>query len=38
LPFVRIGFVGKLFGEALEEAPAGPIEALTRQERRGCRE
>ena len=27
--FRSIGFVGKLFGEALEEAQAGPIEALT---------
>jgi phosphonate transport system permease protein len=29
IAFRSIGFVGKLFGEALEEAHAGPIEALT---------
>jgi phosphonate transport system permease protein len=29
IAFRSIGFVGKLFGEALEEAQAGPIEALT---------
>jgi len=29
IAFRSIGFVGKLFGEALEEAPAGPIEALS---------
>jgi len=28
IAFRSIGFVGKLFGEALEEAQAGPIEAL----------
>ncbi|MCC6379874.1 MAG: phosphonate ABC transporter, permease protein PhnE [Burkholderiales bacterium] len=29
IAFRSIGFVGKLFGEALEEAQPGPIEALT---------
>ena len=29
IAFRSIGFVGKLFGEALEEAQSGPIEALT---------
>lgn len=29
IAFRSIGFVGKLFGEALEEAQRGPIEALT---------
>ena len=29
IAFRSIGFVGKLFGEALEEARSGPIEALT---------
>lgn len=29
IAFRSIGFVGKLFGEALEEAQKGPIEALT---------
>jgi phosphonate transport system permease protein len=29
IAFRSIGFVGKLFGEALEEAQVGPIEALT---------
>jgi phosphonate transport system permease protein len=29
IAFRSIGFVGKLFGEALEEAQQGPIEALT---------
>ncbi len=29
IAFRSIGFVGKLFGEALEEAAPGPIEALT---------
>jgi phosphonate transport system permease protein len=29
IAFRSIGFVGKLFGEALEETQAGPIEALT---------
>ena len=29
IAFRSIGFVGKLFGEALEEAERGPIEALT---------
>ena len=29
IAFRSIGFVGKIFGEALEEAQAGPIEALT---------
>jgi phosphonate transport system permease protein len=29
IAFRSIGFVGKLFGEALEEAQAGPIEALS---------
>ncbi|HYF56227.1 MAG TPA: phosphonate ABC transporter, permease protein PhnE [Salinarimonas sp.] len=29
IAFRSVGFVGKLFGEALEEAQAGPIEALT---------
>ncbi len=29
IAFRSIGFVGKLFGEALEEAAAGPIEALS---------
>ena len=29
IAFHSIGFVGKLFGEALEEAQPGPIEALT---------
>jgi len=29
IAFRSIGFVGKLFGEALEEAPSGPIEALS---------
>ena len=29
IAFRSIGFVGKLFGEALEEAQTGPIEALT---------
>ncbi len=29
IAFRSIGFVGKLFGEALEEAHSGPIEALT---------
>ena len=29
ITFRSIGFVGKLFGEALEEAQRGPIEALT---------
>lgn len=29
IAFRSIGFVGKLLGEALEEAPPGPIEALT---------
>src|SRR4029434_6823799 len=29
IAFRSIGFVGKLFGEALEDAHAGPIEALT---------
>jgi phosphonate transport system permease protein len=29
IAFRSIGFVGKLLGEALEEAPAGPIEALS---------
>jgi phosphonate transport system permease protein len=28
IAFRSIGFVGKLFGEALEESPRGPIEAL----------
>jgi phosphonate ABC transporter permease subunit PhnE len=29
IAFRSVGFVGKLIGEALEEVPAGPIEALT---------
>ncbi len=29
IAFRSIGFVGKLFGEALEESAAGPVEALT---------
>ncbi len=29
IAFRSIGFVGKLFGEALEEAQPGPVEALT---------
>jgi len=29
IAFRSIGFVGKLFGEALEEAQRGPVEALT---------
>ena len=37
IAFRSIGFVGKLFGEALEEAQPGPIEALKRPARRGRR-
>ncbi len=33
IAFRSIGFVGKLFGEALEEAQRGPIEALDRGRR-----
>ena len=33
IAFRSIGFVGKLFGEALEEAQPGPIEALRRRRR-----
>jgi phosphonate transport system permease protein len=29
IAFRSIGFVGKLFGEALDEAPRGPVEALS---------